>query len=263
MPKDKTRPQRDEQQKSPRRNTAGGNDRHVKAQEAIKELEGEVNKFRRILSKLKPIPPPWSESIGKKPLPDAEGYGKLVDDARAFVDRVQATVEKGQLSKRFTREVCFFLEQSLQFFQISFIDCERILKLARKWNLSLSDQKAALNAACFEGRWKEAADMFLQLVDPDRDGYSPMEIDLRYPIGLYAIARDAQERGTPVAESVMSAVMSMIMVNPSDQNKCEYFKCKPCSFVGLVYLPLRRLPISRCPCGRLSTWTSWRMGGVD
>ena len=49
-----------------------------------------------------------------------------------------------------------------------------------------------------------------------------MEINVKQPLGLYAIAKDAQKRKIPVAEQVMDAVMSMTMVNPTDQTKCEY-----------------------------------------
>jgi hypothetical protein len=192
------------------------------AKSKIKEMEQQVNHFRQRLFNLPPLPPIWSaseSSINVDP-----GYQRLVQDTRSFVDRLQQTVEQGQLDKRFTREVSFLLEHALFFFRTSFQDCERVLFLAKKWNLDITNQQPALEAACMEGRWKEASRLFSQQVDPDMAGYTPMEINVKQPLGLYAIARDAQERDSPVAEQVMDAVMSMSMVNPTDQNKC---KCKP------------------------------------
>jgi hypothetical protein len=176
--------------------------------------------LRQRLFQLPALQNVWSSSNVK---PD-EGYSTLVVDARAFVDQLQQTIDQGQLDQIFMKEVSFLLEQSLMLFRTSYSDCQRVMSLAKRLNLNITHQKPALEAACREGRWDEAAKLFSRQIDPDMAGFMPMDISAKEPLGLYAIARDAQKRKIPVAEQVMDAVMNMTMVNPTDQNNCEYIR---------------------------------------
>ena len=186
----------------------------------VEEFEQELAHFRQRIVHLPALPEFWS-SAELRTKPD-DGYKLLVEDARAFVDRLQHEIDQRQLDRRFVREITFLLEQSLMLFRTSFEDCERIMLLARRLKLNLSNVMPALEAACMEGKWNEASLFFSRQIDPDMAGFMPMEINLKEPIGLYAIARDAQERKVPIAENVMDAVMSMAMVNPTDQDKCAW-----------------------------------------
>ena len=176
-----------------------------------------MSAFRQRLFHLPPLPTVWASSNSK---PD-EGYAVLAVDARAFLDQLQQDIDQGQLGEKYMRDVSFLLEQSLLLFRTSFADCQRVMSLAKRLNLNITNQKPALEAACLEGRWDEASKLFSLQIDPDMAGFMPMEINVREPLGLYAIAKDAQKRKIPVAEQVMDAVMSMTMVNPTDQIKCE------------------------------------------
>lgn len=189
------------------------------------DFERQVNKLRQRVFRLPKIQPTAS-------LDDVDsGYTSLVHDAQIFVDRLEEAVEKGRLDHRFTREVTFLLQHALHFFRTSYPDCQRVLKLSKRWNLDVANQQPALAAACLAGEWKEASQMFQRLIDPDEAGYAPMEISVREPLGLYAIARHAQENDSPaVAERVMSAVVSMSMVNPTDQNKCTYSEVEQATY---------------------------------
>lgn len=189
---------------------------HGTGKAKIKELEQQMSGFRQRLFHLPPLPTVWASSNVK---PD-EGYSILAIDARAFVDQLQLAIDQGQLGQKFMREVSFLLEESLMLFRTSFTDCQRVMSLAKRLNLNLTNQKPALEAACLEGRWDEASELFSKQIDPDMAGFMPMEINVKEPLGLYAIARHAQKQKIPVAEQVMDAVMSMSMVNPTDQINC-------------------------------------------
>lgn len=194
-------------------NNSRGRRRNNSGKSLLKGFEGQLNKFRQRVFRLPALEP--TASLAEV---DA-GYQSLVRDARILVDQLEEAVEQGRLDYRFTREVTFILQQALYLFRTSYPDCQRVLQLCKRWNLDISDQKPAMVAACLAGEWKEASRMFQRLIDPDVAGYTPMEISVREPLGLYAIARTCED-STAVAEQVMNAAMSMSMVNPTDQDKC-------------------------------------------
>lgn len=194
-------------------NNSWGRRRNNSGKSLLKDFEGQVNRFRQRAFRLPALEPTAS-------LADVDaGYQSLVQDARILVDQLEDAVEQGRLDYQFTREVTFLLQQALYLFRTSYPDCQRVLQLCKRWNLDISDQKPAMVAACLAGEWKEASRMFQRLIDPDVAGYTPMEISVKEPVGLYAIARTCED-STTVAEQVMNAAMSMSMVNPTDQDKC-------------------------------------------
>ena len=204
----------------PHKNDKDDNRRVVTGKLKLQELKQQVDHLRQRLFNLPDLPPIWS--VGGSNAHVDPGYQMLKFDARAFVNQINYDLEQGRLDKKFAREISLLLEQSLLFFRTSFEDCQHVMAITTRWNLDTNNNKSALEAACREGRWEEASNLFSRQIDPDRAGYTPMEIDLKEPLGLYAIARNAQQQNIPVAEQVMDAVTSMSMVNPTDQNKCKH-----------------------------------------
>lgn len=184
------------------------------------ELKQQVDHLRQRLFSLPELPPVWS--VGGSNADVDPKYRMLVSDARDIVNQINHDLEQGRLDKKFAREISLLLEQTLLFFRTSFDDCQRVMTITARWNLDTNNHKPALEAACREGRWEDSSNLFSRQVDPDRAGFTPMEIDLKEPLGLYAIARHAQQQNVPVAEQVMDAVTSMSMVNPTDQDKCKH-----------------------------------------
>jgi hypothetical protein len=240
------------------RKNPSGNNRHGRQDDRdpeklsratqIKNLEQELQKLRHQQWELPALPSLWSSrnfSMSILPpsskLPDQidPKYVNLVKSGRAFVQQILEAMgtsdDNGKNSKsskiinqkyqnfdtRYTHQVTFFLQQSLSFFRTSYNDCRKILALARHWNLNLPNIHFALEAACREELWEEAANLFSHQIDPDRGGYLPMDIDVRWPLGLYVVAKDAEKRNCSIVEHVMDAVMSLSMVNPMDQDKCK------------------------------------------
>jgi phage gp36-like protein len=97
-----------------------------------------------------------------------------------------------------------------------------LLKLMKKWQLELLSAHTdfAVIAAAREGRWREATDIFYNGIDPDKNGLMPYTLDVKYPVGLYAVARSAKEQGSAVVDSVFEAVSKMRMACP-DQDQCK------------------------------------------
>ena len=132
----------------------------------------------------------------------------------------------------------------------AFDQCQRLLTLLDQWNLSRlqAHYHYAVLAAVHEERWKEAADLYWQQIDSKVSGYSPVNISVASPVGLYAIARAAQQSSirwsrsirsestdtqqqqeqqqqpkASVVERVMNAVINHLsLISPSDQDKCTF-----------------------------------------
>ena len=104
-----------------------------------------------------------------------------------------------------------------------FDECQRLVRLMEGWKIEMQPNHYdhVVLAAVRENRWQEASDLYWKYIDPDSAGYRPCTISISNPLGLYVIARAAQERDIPVVESVFDAVLRMCMVSPSDQEKCK------------------------------------------
>lgn len=113
-----------------------------------------------------------------------------------------------------------------------------IIFTLREWNLNVQPEhySAAIRAACHEGKFNEAASLFLYQIDPDHEGFIPVDSDLGWdkPIemGLYAVAKsvvgneanldNGKEVAILAAEKVFDAVSKMCLVSSRDQEKCTY-----------------------------------------
>lgn len=99
--------------------------------------------------------------------------------------------------------------------------CQEILQFMNIHQLTVQEEhcQAALQVAVRYGLTSEAAALFRQQIDPDQAGYRPYRsLTVHEPVGLYALARDAHERGAAVVENVMQAVHQLCLLSPSDQD---------------------------------------------
>jgi len=99
--------------------------------------------------------------------------------------------------------------------------CDRIMKRMTEWSIDLqhSHCKSIMLVAGREGLWKEASRLFAKRIDPRASGLTPVNIDVSDPIGLYCIARHAQEQGLDPVEIVLNGVLNMSIVCPSEQGR--------------------------------------------
>ena len=191
-----------------------------------KELEAILDQ----LSKLKVNRP--IASLNENPQDGFDLYVKLFTDTQHLFHALRSAVDEGRIrpSGKHGKELSKFLELVLFVYQHSpqkseysvFKDCEDVLHSLKAWNLDVRTEhyESAIAVANRERRWNEAAQLFWRQIEPEA-GYNPVQISVANPIGLYAIARSAQEQGSPAAEQVFDAVGRLSMVSPRDQTKCE------------------------------------------
>eukprot|EP00977_Amphora_coffeiformis_P013160 scaffold3402_cov169-Amphora_coffeaeformis.AAC.3 len=99
--------------------------------------------------------------------------------------------------------------------------CQEILDFMKIHELTIQEEhcQACLQVAVRYGFITEAAALFRQQIDPDQAGYRPYRsLSVNEPVGLYALAKDSQQRELAVVENVMQAVHQLCMVSPSDQD---------------------------------------------
>ena len=107
-----------------------------------------------------------------------------------------------------------------------------LLDLMRQYRLDLNHRQCdlAVQIAAREGRFREAARLYAEHIDPDQSGYTPAADPRTAVAGLYCTARAAAVGATggggggvlPV-ERVLEGVLSLSLVSPSDTEKCKKF----------------------------------------
>ena len=109
------------------------------------------------------------------------------------------------------------------------------LDLLRRTNLDVRPDHyaSAIRAACHDGRWKMASDLFSSQVNPDSAGLVPVDstlgLDSTAELGLYAIARHSQAEQIEtadrpsVADKVFDAALGMSIISPTDQDNCKCY----------------------------------------
>eukprot|EP00980_Cylindrotheca_fusiformis_P030723 scaffold25303_cov117-Cylindrotheca_fusiformis.AAC.3 len=153
----------------------------------------------------------------------------VLQGVQEALEAVVKGVEEGSLnpSGKHGKGISQFLELVLYAYSkihipgVSLYDeSQDIMRTLKNWNLDIRSghYEHAIVLANREGRFKEAADLFLRQIDPTA-GYNPVSMSVASPYGLYAIARKAHEEGLPAAEYVFDAVTQLTMVSPSDQEK--------------------------------------------
>ena len=108
------------------------------------------------------------------------------------------------------------------------------LDLLRRTNLDVRPDHyaSAVRAACHDGRWEMASDLFASQCNPNSAGLVPVDStlgsDSTAELGLYAIARQSREEqredgGGPSAsaDKVFDAALGMSIISPTDQDNCK------------------------------------------
>lgn len=111
--------------------------------------------------------------------------------------------------------------------------CMRTIGLIKQLNFDVQPVhlKFAVQAANQEHDWKLASSLFRQQIDPDINGYMPIDSKLGatefVEMGLYAVAMDLggsttdEERSFKVAKGVFHAAQEMSIISPTDLEKCK------------------------------------------
>jgi hypothetical protein len=116
---------------------------------------------------------------------------------------------------------------------------EKLLTKTYRLELSHRQCSALVRIAAYEGKWDAAADIYLNHIDPDQAGYTPVVLttstnrrggtetggshddDMDFTVsGLYCVARAALESHAAPVEHVFRAVSNLSSVSPSDTEKC-------------------------------------------
>ena len=172
-----------------------------------------------------------------------ESQKRLFDGVEQVFATIVAQVDEGSLnpSGKHGKDLSRFFEFILYAYSqvdvpgISLFDkSEKVLDTLKQWNLDVRSRhyEYAIISANREGKYKEAAELFLRQIDPEA-GYNPISVSLDAPHGLVAVALCAQQQGQPVAEQVFDAVLKLSMVSPSDLAQCKYKKVETILFSSL------------------------------
>jgi hypothetical protein len=164
----------------------------------------------------------------------------VLEDTRELYHALIVAVENGQLnpSGRHGKELSNLMEVVLYVYSRidlpdtpTFEYCEEALSTLKNWNFDIHSKHSAYTIAVAnrEERWKDASSLFWKQINPEA-GFNPVNVSISNPLGLYAIARLAQEENSAVAEHVFDAVQQLTMVSPSDQRTCEFSVCTSRSF---------------------------------
>ncbi|KAL7578221.1 hypothetical protein ACA910_012644 [Epithemia clementina (nom. ined.)] len=154
---------------------------------------------------------------------------KIFQDVLSFLDDIYAAVDRG-LFQQNSAELSTFLDKALRILSVSeppgdssesiYDHCARIISLLQSLNINVqhSHCESVMLVAAREGRWKEAAELYSSRIDPAGGTFfNPVTISVKNPVGLYCIARYAQETGKSAVDSVLNAVQHMSIGSSSDQ----------------------------------------------
>lgn len=203
----------------------------------LHELVASLQSLQQGCDELEDLPPIWANSL---PVLD-ERRQESFQKTRQVLGQIREHVKDGTLrpSGKHRLELTVLFERILKIYSESlstddnsvFEECTVVLKMMSECKLELQHKHCeyAILAAGREERWKDAADLFWSHIDPEDSGYIPFDVDVSNPVGLYAIARFAQDQGTAVVENVFDGVLRMSMVSPTDQKKCKSMTLTKCS----------------------------------
>ncbi|GKY96097.1 hypothetical protein MPSEU_000569900 [Mayamaea pseudoterrestris] len=202
----------------------------VKARVVLNQFMESLHEIQQHLHhQCKPLPPVWTDTTQD----DHKACLESRNSARQKVKRVvqqlcDYTKTKPSVILNHSHELTTLLGRVLQLYAqsytsdgLSYKDALRILQLMTDWNLDLQQSHCdhAMEIAARSGRWKEAGTIFWHYIDPDHAGYRPFNVSVTHPVGLYEVARAAQELNKEPVEAIMDAVLKMTMVSPCDQEK--------------------------------------------
>lgn len=215
---------------------------------SVRDIQQYVGELNHKVSNLVPLSP-FMDNV-ELSSDDIQTRQMVFQETTQLMQQLTHAVQKGLInpSGKHGRELSALLVHILRLYSVSippqppqddkekinhlsaYQQCVKILKLMNTWNLNCHSQHThyVIMAAVHENLWSDASDLFLQQIDPDIAGYTPIQISISSPVGLYAIAKHAQEgqeNGTVVVEPVFEAVLNMSLVNPQDQDKCKTYIC--------------------------------------
>jgi hypothetical protein len=195
----------------------------------------DINNLQKRLDNLDSLPAIWDRSTRSK-LYDTNSQEQrlaVLNEGRQLLETIRLAVEKGTLKplEDHGHETSVLMERILKLYSetpsttdthSSFDECQTVLSVMDAWKIDRQHLHVvySITAATREGRWEDASNLFWSHIDPEDSGYRPYDEDVANPVGLYAVARFAQERNMPVIEPVMDSVLRMTMVSPFDQDKC-------------------------------------------
>jgi hypothetical protein len=206
-----------------------------RAQEVFRTVLTSVNSLQQEIDTFPELPPIWSTTTPAMTVEEVEARRTIFVRTREIVTEFEQNVRDGHLrpSGKHRHEVSRLLEKIFQLYSESVSptpdqsvldECIRLMdRMLKDWKIELQHKHCEYGVliAARENRWKEASDIFWTHIDPGDSGYNPCDVSVSNPIGLYAIARSAQEKGVPVVENVFDGVLRMSMVSPLDQDKCK------------------------------------------
>ena len=115
--------------------------------------------------------------------------------------------------------------------------CLEITEILQNLNLDVqpNNYESIIRTACHEHQWDDAADYFLNQINPDVFGWVPMDSTLGWnqpvEMGLYAVSMMAanqqnidneDENIGSAVDIVFNAVLDMCIISPTDQEKCTF-----------------------------------------
>ena len=175
------------------------------------------------------LPAIWEQGNIDKPDPRRQ---QVFRETLSIMNAIHVSVDSGWIdtSGQHRVELSKYFDWALRGLSVSQSDdpsfskydlCVKIMACLNSWNVNVqhSHCDSAMLVAAREGRWREAAELFSSRIDPDCGGHSPINISVKYPIGLYCMARYAQEIGNSPVDSVFNGVLHMSIVSPSDQDR--------------------------------------------
>jgi len=200
-----------------------------------KGIQDRNQKLHQILSTLQPISLPLLLNTTQyNNEHDLHVRQELFHATEELLAAVQQAVQRGEIDPtgRKGREVAVVLASIMNLYSASyhqdenhsvFKACSRVLALLDMWNLSRQEPHYhySILAAVQEQQWEEAAGLFMQQIDGQVSGFSPVAVSIPSPFALYAMARAAQASEAVVVESVMYATNDLVLISPTDQDTCE------------------------------------------
>jgi len=198
----------------------------------IPEMMQQISSLKQRVGSLEALPPIWSDQCENSA--ENPQRQQIHTETQQVLAEIQRHVKGGILQPdgKHQHEISMLMEHILQLYSETvnkdhhvFKECQDILDFMTTWKLDLQHKhfEYSILTAVREHRWKEASELFWSLIDPEDSGFHPYDIKVANPVGLYAIARHAQERESTVVETVLDAVFRMCIVSPRDEEKCKLY----------------------------------------
>lgn len=210
--------------------------RRLKMESPLDKVRISVQALLDRVRPLTPLPRVW-ESVTQLPSDQITIRNEIFQRTRLVVDIVHDHVMKkkedfGGISKRkryedLVEDILRLCSEAIPSEDVSVLaECNKIMETmgpawkARSRRTHHHHQYMILVAAR-EKKWREATELFWDNVDVQgSDHFVPF--DVSHPFTLYAIGRDAQEKGNRVVETILDAAQRMNLLSPKHQDNCTW-----------------------------------------